>query len=113
MRKLLIAATLGLLVTTAIGCVIPGYSGDPSTRTAELMYTSENLRLAMDEWERAWLLRSTRSFARLTARTAEFSDNLLISALLMTVPRSQNQQILPRHVAGLAANKDHRLHRNQ
>ena len=29
MRKLLIAATLGLLVTTAVGCIIPGYSGIP------------------------------------------------------------------------------------
>jgi hypothetical protein len=56
MRKLMIVAALGLLVTTAIGCVIPGYSGDPTTRTAELMYSSENLRLATEEWERAWFL---------------------------------------------------------
>ena len=47
---------LGLLVGTTIGCMIPGYSGDPVRRTTELMYTSENLRLALDEWERFWLL---------------------------------------------------------
>jgi hypothetical protein len=56
MRKLIVAALLGLLVSTAIGCIIPGYSGDPARRTEELMYTSENLRLALDEWERIWFL---------------------------------------------------------
>jgi hypothetical protein len=56
MRKLMIVAALSLFVSAAVGCVIPGYSGDPTTRTSELMYTSENLRLATEEWERAWLL---------------------------------------------------------
>ncbi len=56
MRLVLSVALLGLLLSTTIGCVIPAYSADPTRRTAELIYTSENLRLALDEWERFWLL---------------------------------------------------------
>ncbi|MGO8690578.1 MAG: hypothetical protein ACLQLG_13225 [Thermoguttaceae bacterium] len=56
MRLALFVAALGLLISTTIGCVIPGYSADPARRTQELIYTSENLRLALDEWERFWLL---------------------------------------------------------
>ena len=56
MRKLLLAAALCGLVATTIGCVIPAYSGDPVRRTQQLVYTSENLRLALDEWERFWML---------------------------------------------------------
>jgi len=36
--------------------MIPAYSADPARRTQELMFTSENLRLFLDEWERTWLL---------------------------------------------------------
>jgi hypothetical protein len=46
----------GLLLSATTGCIIPAYSADPARRTTELLYTSENLRLALDEWERAWLL---------------------------------------------------------
>ena len=56
MRKFLLAVTLGWLMSTAIGCIIPGYSADPVRRTQQLVYTSENLRLALDEWERFWML---------------------------------------------------------
>ena len=56
MRNLLLALTCGLLLSTAAGCLIPAYSGDPARRTQELMFTSENLRLFLDEWERLWLL---------------------------------------------------------
>ena len=56
MRKLLLALTLGLLVSSNTGCLIPAYSGDPVRRTQQLIYTSENLRLILDEWERAWML---------------------------------------------------------
>ena len=56
MRKLLLAAALGILIGTSAGCVIPAYSGDPVRRTPELIYTSENLRLILDEWERTWHL---------------------------------------------------------
>jgi hypothetical protein len=36
--------------------MIPAYSADPPRRTQELMFTSENLRLFLDEWERVWFL---------------------------------------------------------
>ncbi len=54
MRKLLLALSFGLLLGTTTGCIIPGFSADPVRRTQELTYVSENLRLALDEWERFW-----------------------------------------------------------
>jgi hypothetical protein len=56
MRKLLLAAVLGMLLSSSVGCIIPAYSGDPNRRTTELIWTSENLRLMLDEWERIWFL---------------------------------------------------------
>ena len=56
MRKLLLAVTCGLLLGTTAGCIIPAYSADPLRRTQQLIYTSENLRLILDEWERIWFL---------------------------------------------------------
>jgi hypothetical protein len=56
MRTLLQFLCFSLLLGATTGCIIPAYSGDPARRTTELLYTSENLRLALDEWERAWLL---------------------------------------------------------
>ena len=56
MRKAWLAIALATLTCGTVGCVIPGYSPDPARRTTELLYTSENLHLAMDEWERFWLL---------------------------------------------------------
>ena len=56
MRKLLLALSLGLLVSSTTGCIIPAYSGDPVRRTQQMIFTSENLRLILDEWERLWML---------------------------------------------------------
>ncbi len=56
MRKLLLGLTLAASLTTSTGCLIPAYSGDPTRRAQELIFTSENLRLIMDEWERIWFL---------------------------------------------------------
>jgi hypothetical protein len=56
MRTLLLALSFCLLLGSTVGCMIPAYSGDPARRTRELMFTSENLRLFLDEWERFWLL---------------------------------------------------------
>jgi hypothetical protein len=56
MRKLLLGLAFGLLISANVGCIIPAYSADPSRRTQELLFTSENLRLLLDEWERAWFL---------------------------------------------------------
>jgi hypothetical protein len=56
MRKLLLAVTFGLLLGPTAGCIVPAYSGDPIRRTQQLIYTSEGLRLILDDWERFWFL---------------------------------------------------------
>lgn len=56
MRRLVLAVACGLLLGTSVGCFIPAYSGDPVRRTQQLMFTSEGLRLMLDEWERIWFL---------------------------------------------------------
>ncbi len=56
MRNLILTLTLGWLVSATSGCALPAYSGDPNRRAQEAIYTSENLRLIQDEWERFWLL---------------------------------------------------------
>ncbi len=56
MRRFLFAAALGLWACTNVGCLIPMYSADPVRRTQELIYTSEDLRIILDEWERIWFL---------------------------------------------------------
>ena len=54
MRNLLLAVTFGLLLSATVGCLLPAYSGDPNHRVQQLIFTSENLRLINEEWERAW-----------------------------------------------------------
>lgn len=56
MRKLLMALLLGVMLSTSVGCIIPAYSGDPTRRVRQYIWTSENFRLFHNEWERAWLL---------------------------------------------------------
>ncbi len=56
MRTLLGVVLCGFLLGTTAGCMIPAYSGDPTRRVQELIYTSEGLRMIMDEWERIWFL---------------------------------------------------------
>jgi hypothetical protein len=35
---------------------MPIYSSDPATRTQQLIFTSENLRAVLEEWQRIWFL---------------------------------------------------------
>jgi hypothetical protein len=56
MRKWLLAITIGMLLSTGTGCLIPAYSGDPARRVQQLIITSEDLRLFLEEWERIWFL---------------------------------------------------------
>ena len=57
MHKAFLAATLGLALSSSVGCILPAYSGDPVRRTQELIFTSEDLRLLLDDWERGvWML---------------------------------------------------------
>ena len=56
MRKQLMAAVLGLSLASSAGCIVPGYSGDPVHRTQQLIWTSEDLRNMLGDWERIWML---------------------------------------------------------
>ncbi|NMC21201.1 MAG: hypothetical protein GYA33_12375 [Thermogutta sp.] len=56
MQKLLLGVVLALLVSSAVGCVVPIYSADPDRRVQQMIFTSEGLRLFIDEWERTWML---------------------------------------------------------
>ena len=56
MRRLILSALLGLCIGSATGCFIPIYSGDPVRRTSQLIFTSEDLRALVNEWERIWFL---------------------------------------------------------
>ena len=56
MRRCLVAVILSLLISSSVGCILPAYSGDPARRTQQMIYTSEDLRALMDQWERFWFL---------------------------------------------------------
>jgi hypothetical protein len=56
MRSFMLTATLAALLSTSSGCITPIYSGDPALRTQELIFTSENLRVIVEEWQRIWFL---------------------------------------------------------
>jgi len=56
MRRLLLAGLLATSIGSSVGCITPAYSGDPTRRTQQMLYTSEDLRQALDEWERFWFL---------------------------------------------------------
>jgi hypothetical protein len=56
MRRLLMAATLSLPIGATTGCILPIYEGDQAVRTQELIFTSENLRQILEEWQRIWFL---------------------------------------------------------
>jgi hypothetical protein len=56
MRRIILASFAAGLLAVNTGCIIPAYSGDPVRRTQELIFTSEDLRLFLDEWERIWFL---------------------------------------------------------
>jgi hypothetical protein len=56
MSRFLWATVLVLVAVAHTGCFLPIYSGDPAIRTRQLIFTSEDLRLFVDEWERIWFL---------------------------------------------------------
>jgi hypothetical protein len=56
MRKYILSAILACQLATTTGCIVPIYSGDQGDRTQELIFTSENLRLIREEWQRIWFL---------------------------------------------------------
>lgn len=56
MRRIMFTLLLGLALCSSVGCILPMYSGDPARRTQQLIFTSEDLRALLDEWERFWFL---------------------------------------------------------
>ena len=56
MRSLVFAVLVAAAVSSNVGCIIPAYSGDTQRRARQLVITSENLRMALQEWERFWFL---------------------------------------------------------
>jgi hypothetical protein len=56
MRRWILATLLATLVTVNVGCFLPIYSADPVRRTRQLIFTSEDMRNILNEWERIWFL---------------------------------------------------------
>ncbi|WP_404309201.1 hypothetical protein [Neorhodopirellula lusitana] len=56
--RALFGLTLMAAVTTSVGCFVPIYSARPERRVQQMLYTSEDLRALVDEWERFWFLDS-------------------------------------------------------
>ena len=56
MRKLILATAAAAMLAGNVGCFIPAYSADPARRAQQLIFTSEDLRAFLDEWERIWFL---------------------------------------------------------
>lgn len=56
MRKALLSIVTVALLGVNSGCLIPMYSADPARRAQQLIFTSEDLRTFLDEWERIWFL---------------------------------------------------------
>lgn len=55
-RRVTMTFLLVLATMPTIGCALPIYSAIPSRRAEQLIYTSENLRALVQEWERFWFL---------------------------------------------------------
>jgi len=58
MRRVLQLALLTVCLSTSVGCILPLYSATPERRVQQLLFTSEDLRMIVDEWERIWFLDS-------------------------------------------------------
>ncbi len=56
MRRWLLSVMLLVSLSVGSGCFLPIYSGDPARRTKQLIYTSEDLRNFIEEWERFWFI---------------------------------------------------------
>jgi len=55
-RRVMMGLLLSLAALPTVGCALPIYSALPSRRAARLIFTSENLRALVQEWERFWFL---------------------------------------------------------
>ena len=58
MRRLMQIMGLAGCLTTSVGCFVPIYSAKPERRVQQLLFTSDDLRAMVDEWERFWFMDS-------------------------------------------------------
>ncbi len=58
MRRFMQLTILAVCLSSTVGCFLPIYSSRPERRVQQLLYTSEDLRSIVDEWERIWFLDS-------------------------------------------------------
>ena len=56
MRRLFCGLLLAVALSTSTGCFVPIYSGNPIHRARQLLFTSENMRMILEEWYRMWFL---------------------------------------------------------
>lgn len=56
MRRIFWSIAIAGMMAIHSGCFIPIYSADPARRAQQLIFTSEDLRAFLNEWERIWFL---------------------------------------------------------
>lgn len=54
--RMILSCTLAVTVMSSVGCFLPIYSSRPERRVQQLLFTSDNLRQIVDDWERFWQL---------------------------------------------------------
>ena len=55
-RQLCLMLLICSALVPMVGCILPAYSALPQRRAEQLIYTSENLRALVQEWERFWFM---------------------------------------------------------
>jgi len=55
-RRMLMCLLLMMSTVPMVGCALPIYSALPGRRAEQLIFTSENLRAMIQEWERFWFM---------------------------------------------------------
>jgi|694.fasta_scaffold18199_2 hypothetical protein len=55
-RRMLMSLLLMMATVPMVGCALPIYSALPGRRAEQLIFTSENLRAMIQEWERFWFM---------------------------------------------------------
>ncbi len=55
-RRICLALLVCCSFLPMVGCALPIYSANPAKRAEQLIYTSEDLRSLVQEWERFWFL---------------------------------------------------------
>ena len=58
MRRFMQIMVLAGCLTTTVCCFVPIYSARPERRVQQLLFTSDDLRAMVDEWERFWFMDS-------------------------------------------------------